>query len=174
MKRSVRGVAALLGISFSMLGGSVAAQEKTALVTERLQRDGETQVMQACAPLYAIVAEALQATPSQDSLDTMQRHLQTALGQARVMDDPHAETFAHWWRSKPLTTLGRYDDALTALDAADAALNRFEADALIEPGLRGPLEESDFAQLRRAMLESEGVGFLPDGRVDMDQCRWIL
>ena len=35
MKRSVRGVAALLGISFSMLGGSVAAQEKTALVTER-------------------------------------------------------------------------------------------------------------------------------------------
>ena len=35
MQRSVRGVAALLGISFSMLGGSVAAQEKTALVTER-------------------------------------------------------------------------------------------------------------------------------------------
>ncbi|MEG0879865.1 MAG: FUSC family protein, partial [Janthinobacterium sp.] len=34
---------------------------------DRLQRDGETQVMQACAPLYAIVAEALQATPSQDS-----------------------------------------------------------------------------------------------------------
>lgn len=34
--------------------------------------------------LYAIVAEALQATPSQDSLDTMQRHLQTALEQART------------------------------------------------------------------------------------------
>lgn len=35
MKRSVRGLAALLGISFSMLGGSVGAQDKTALVTER-------------------------------------------------------------------------------------------------------------------------------------------
>lgn len=85
-----------------------------------------------------------------EALDTFD----AALGQARVMDDPHAETFAHWWRSKPLTTLGRYDDALTALDAADAALNRFEADALIEPGLRGPLEESDFAQLRRAFRVS--------------------
>ena len=57
---------------------------------DRLQRDGETQVMQACAPLYAIVAEALQTTPSQDSLDTMQRHLQTALGQARAdIDSTH-------------------------------------------------------------------------------------
>jgi len=35
MKRSVRGAAVLLAISFSMLGGSVAAQEKTALVSER-------------------------------------------------------------------------------------------------------------------------------------------
>ncbi|WP_299342392.1 FKBP-type peptidyl-prolyl cis-trans isomerase [uncultured Pseudoxanthomonas sp.] len=35
MKRSVRGAAVLLAISFSMLGGSVSAQEKTALVTER-------------------------------------------------------------------------------------------------------------------------------------------
>lgn len=81
-----------------------------------------------------------------DALDTFD----AALGQARVMDDPHAETFAHWWRSKPLTTLGRFEEALTALDAAEGALSRFEADALIEPGLRGPLEESDFAQLRRA------------------------
>ncbi len=57
---------------------------------DRLQRDGETQVMQACAPLYAIVAEALQATPSQDSLDTMQRHLQTALALARAeIDSAH-------------------------------------------------------------------------------------
>lgn len=60
---------------------------------DRLQRDGETQVMQACAPLYAIVAEALQATPSQDSLDTMQRHLQTALMQART--DIEAAPVAH-------------------------------------------------------------------------------
>ena len=35
MKRSVRGAAVLLAISFSMLGGSVSAQEKTALVSER-------------------------------------------------------------------------------------------------------------------------------------------
>lgn len=35
MKRSFRGAAVLWAISFSMLGGSVAAQEKTALVTER-------------------------------------------------------------------------------------------------------------------------------------------
>ena len=35
MKRSVRGAAVLLAISFSMLGGSVSAQEKTALTTER-------------------------------------------------------------------------------------------------------------------------------------------
>ncbi|MEL1264627.1 FKBP-type peptidyl-prolyl cis-trans isomerase [Pseudoxanthomonas putridarboris] len=35
MKRSVRGAAVLLAISISMLGGSVSAQEKTALVTER-------------------------------------------------------------------------------------------------------------------------------------------
>ncbi|MEG1113835.1 MAG: FUSC family protein, partial [Janthinobacterium sp.] len=60
---------------------------------DRLQRDGENQVMQACAPLYAIVAEALQATPSQDSLDTMQQHLQTALGQARM--DIDSATIVH-------------------------------------------------------------------------------
>lgn len=35
MKRSFRGAAVLLAISFSMLGGSVSAQEKTALATER-------------------------------------------------------------------------------------------------------------------------------------------
>ena len=35
MKRSVRGAAVLLAISFSMMGGSVSAQEKTALTTER-------------------------------------------------------------------------------------------------------------------------------------------
>ncbi|MGS1078924.1 FKBP-type peptidyl-prolyl cis-trans isomerase N-terminal domain-containing protein [Pseudoxanthomonas beigongshangi] len=35
MKRSVRGFAACLAITFSMLGGSVSAQEKTALANER-------------------------------------------------------------------------------------------------------------------------------------------
>jgi methylated-DNA-protein-cysteine methyltransferase-like protein len=28
------------------------------------------------------------------------------------------------------------------------------------------------ADMRRAVLETEGVAFLPDGRVDMDSCRW--
>ena len=27
--------------------------------------------------------------------------------------------------------------------------------------------------LRRQILEGEGVSFLPDGRVDMDACRWL-
>jgi len=53
-------------------------------LVDRLQRQGETQVMAQCAPLLAIIAEALQNTPSQDSLDTMQLHLQAALAQART------------------------------------------------------------------------------------------
>ena len=28
-------------------------------------------------------------------------------------------------------------------------------------------------QVQRRMLEEEGVVFLPDGRVDMDRCRWL-
>ena len=28
------------------------------------------------------------------------------------------------------------------------------------------------AELRRALLEAEGVQFLPDGRVDMEHCLW--
>ena len=28
-------------------------------------------------------------------------------------------------------------------------------------------------EIRRAMLEAEGVAFLPDGRVDMEQCGWL-
>ena len=28
-------------------------------------------------------------------------------------------------------------------------------------------------ELRRRMLEDEGVSFLPDGRVDMAACRWL-
>ena len=31
-----------------------------------------------------------------------------------------------------------------------------------------------YAEIRRAILESEGVVFLPDGRVDMEVCRWLL
>jgi len=30
-----------------------------------------------------------------------------------------------------------------------------------------------YAEIRRALLESEGVPFLPDGRVDMEKCRWL-
>jgi methylated-DNA-protein-cysteine methyltransferase-like protein len=29
-----------------------------------------------------------------------------------------------------------------------------------------------YADMRRALLEDEGVAFLPDGRVDMDVCGW--
>ena len=29
------------------------------------------------------------------------------------------------------------------------------------------------ANMRRAILEAEGVEFLPDGRVDMDLCGWL-
>ena len=36
----------------------------------------------------------------------------------------------------------------------------------------GTIAGGGFAQLRRAMLEAEGVGFLPDGRVDMAAFRW--
>jgi methylated-DNA-protein-cysteine methyltransferase-like protein len=30
-----------------------------------------------------------------------------------------------------------------------------------------------FADMRRSILESEGVTFLPDGRVDMSACQWF-
>jgi methylated-DNA-protein-cysteine methyltransferase-like protein len=30
-----------------------------------------------------------------------------------------------------------------------------------------------YAALRREKLESEGIPFLPDGRVDMNLCRWM-
>ena len=30
-----------------------------------------------------------------------------------------------------------------------------------------------YADIRRALLESEDIPFLPDGRVDMDSCRWL-
>lgn len=30
-----------------------------------------------------------------------------------------------------------------------------------------------YSDMRRSLLESEGVAFLPDGRVDMSLCRWM-
>ena len=36
----------------------------------------------------------------------------------------------------------------------------------------GAIAGGGHADLRRAMLESESVVFLPDGRVDMKRCRW--
>jgi len=36
----------------------------------------------------------------------------------------------------------------------------------------GSISGGGFSQLRRAMLEAEGLPFLPDGRVDMAACRW--
>lgn len=37
----------------------------------------------------------------------------------------------------------------------------------------GEITGGEYAGLRRARLEAEGVPFLPDGRVDMAKCRWI-
>lgn len=37
----------------------------------------------------------------------------------------------------------------------------------------GGIAGGSFAELRRTLLESEGIPFLPDGRVDMEKCRWI-
>ena len=37
----------------------------------------------------------------------------------------------------------------------------------------GTIASGSFAQIRRTILEKEGVIFLPDGRVCMDQCSWI-
>ena len=36
----------------------------------------------------------------------------------------------------------------------------------------GAIAGGGFARLRQAMLEAEGIGFLPDGRVDMAMYRW--
>lgn len=36
----------------------------------------------------------------------------------------------------------------------------------------GTISGGAYADLRRALLESEGVRFLPDGRVDMELCLW--
>ena len=37
----------------------------------------------------------------------------------------------------------------------------------------GSITGGGFADMRRAMLEAEDVGFLPDGRVDMKEYRWL-
>ena len=36
----------------------------------------------------------------------------------------------------------------------------------------GTIAGGEYAPLRRAMLEAEGVPFTQDGRVDIDRCRW--
>ncbi len=36
----------------------------------------------------------------------------------------------------------------------------------------GSIAGGGFAQMRRALLENEGVPFRPDGRVDMAACAW--
>ena len=38
----------------------------------------------------------------------------------------------------------------------------------------GSITGGDFAPIRRALLEKEGVPFLPDGRVDIARCRATL
>lgn len=36
----------------------------------------------------------------------------------------------------------------------------------------GSIAGGEYAQIRRALLEAEGVAFLPDGRVDMEKSRF--
>lgn len=36
----------------------------------------------------------------------------------------------------------------------------------------GSIARNGFSALRRALLEQEGVPFLPDGRIDMPACQW--
>lgn len=36
----------------------------------------------------------------------------------------------------------------------------------------GAIAGGGYSEMRRALLEREGVPFLPDGRVDMNACRW--
>jgi len=37
----------------------------------------------------------------------------------------------------------------------------------------GTIAGGNFAQMRKAVLEAEGVTFLPNGKVDMHNCRWL-
>ena len=36
----------------------------------------------------------------------------------------------------------------------------------------GSITGGVYAEIRKALLESEDVAFLPDGRVDMSECQW--
>ena len=36
----------------------------------------------------------------------------------------------------------------------------------------GSISDGGHPEIRRALLEAEGVPFLPDGRVDMKSCLW--
>ena len=38
----------------------------------------------------------------------------------------------------------------------------------------GSIAGGGYAELRRALLEAEGVLFLPDGRIDLTACRWEI
>ena len=83
MKRSVRGAAVLLAISFSMLGGSVSAQEKAALVSERDKVS------------YAIgvdVGNSLQPVGPFMDLDAFQRAIgDTFAGKPKAMNEQEAQ-----------------------------------------------------------------------------------
>ena len=37
----------------------------------------------------------------------------------------------------------------------------------------GSIAGGDYAEMRRAILETENVVFLPNGHVDMSACRWL-
>ena len=37
----------------------------------------------------------------------------------------------------------------------------------------GTITGGIYSDMRRSILEAEGVAFLSDGRVDMDLCRWV-
>jgi len=37
----------------------------------------------------------------------------------------------------------------------------------------GSVSGGNFAEMRKEILKTEGVSFLPDDRVDMKTCRWI-
>ena len=37
----------------------------------------------------------------------------------------------------------------------------------------GSITGGVFAEIRRSILKSENITFLPDGRVDMNTCRWL-
>lgn len=92
-----------------------------------------------------------------------------ALGLARTLEDAYATTYGHWWRSNALTTLSRFDEAVEALDAAEASLDRFETSAMIDPDLRGVLDEQafgeeEFARFRRTLRSSRTRTLASAGR----------